>query len=100
MSDRAAIATLVLLLSVSPCVALTPIFFSAGALGATATLWVAAANAVVTIPAMTATTLLASAGLERIHLERIENSERRIVGGLLILLGAAMIFLHHEHPGG
>jgi hypothetical protein len=96
VSDRSAIVTLVLALALSPCVALSGIFFKAGELGLGATVTVALVNAGLTVAVMPLMVLLASAGLERLHLERIERYERAIVGVLLVALGAVVLFLEHD----
>lgn len=97
LSDRTAVASLVLLLSVSPCVALTPIFFEAGTENLRAAALVAAVNAAVTVPGMAGMVALGSFGIDRLRLERLERYERALVGGLLAALGVAAILLHHEH---
>jgi cytochrome c biogenesis protein CcdA len=96
LAEGAAILSLVLMLSVSPCVALVPIFFEAGAASLRSAGAVAAVNAIVTVPTMALMVSLASIGLERI-MERIERYERALVGGLLLALGVAALVLGHEH---
>lgn len=97
MVDRASVISLVAVLAISPCVALTPVFFSAGRLGAAAVGALAALNAAVTVAAMPLMAVLAARGLGVLRLERIERHERRIVGGLLVAVGVAVILMHHEH---
>lgn len=94
LSDRTAIASLVLILSVSPCIALVPVFFETGRLGLGAALAVAGVNAAVTVACMVIMVGLASLGVERLRLERLERFERPIVGVLLAALGAVALLLH------
>jgi len=98
LSDRAAMASLVVLLSLSPCVALTPVFFGAGqAGGLRAALVIGAVNALVTVPVMTAMVVLAALGLSRLPLERLERKERALVGLLLVVIGLVVLASHPEH---
>jgi threonine/homoserine/homoserine lactone efflux protein len=98
--DRAAIFSLVALLSISPCIALTPIFFKAGANGLAVAAAIGGVNAVVTVCIMTAMAVLASAGLEHLRLERFERYERVVVGVLLAVIGVVILLVHPEHPAG
>jgi hypothetical protein len=96
LSDRTAVASLILLLSVSPCVALVPIFFEAGTASVRAAALVAAVNAAVTVPCMAGMVALGSIGIDRLRLERLERYERALVGALLVALGIAALALHRD----
>jgi len=100
LSDRSAIASLVLLLSVSPCIALIPIFLQTGRLGVRAALFVMGVNGAVTIVAMVLVAGLVGLGLERLRLERLERYERALVGLLIAGLGVISLAEAHSHGAG
>lgn len=100
LGNRAAVASLVLPLSISPCIALSPIFFHAGEIGLSVAALIAAVNAAVTVPVMIVMAALAARGMESLRLERIERFERFFVGLLLVGIGVAAIVLHGPHAHG
>jgi nickel/cobalt exporter len=97
-ADRASVATYVVSLAISPCVALTAVFLDAGGIGGLPAAGViAGVNIAVTVPAMTVMVLLAARGLSTVRLERFEGYERAIVGFLLVAMGIAVLLIHHDH---
>lgn len=90
-SDRAAIAGLIMLLSLSPCEAFLPIYMANIGHG-----WgVFAALSLVLLSATAAGMLLFTglslAGVSRLNLTALEKHESKILGAALILIGAAVV---------
>jgi len=95
-SDAAAVFSFVLMLAISPCVALLPIFFAASPLGWGGAALIALVNVVVTVPLMAGMVWVASSGLERIRLASLQHHERVLVGIVIIVLGiGALLWKHH-----
>ena len=95
--DKAAILSLFLLLTFSPCEGLLPIFFAAHPLGLPQLLALALAIAVLTVGGMLLLCSLTLLGFERLHLAWLEQRERSVVGWVLVAL-AALVLLHPLLP--
>lgn len=95
-SEAAAVFTFVLMLAVSPCVALLPIFFAAGVAGWSGVAAIALVNVVVTVPMMAGMVWLASSGLERIKMTSLQRHERALVGVVIIVLGIGVLLWGHH----
>jgi nickel/cobalt exporter len=92
-SDRAVILGLVTLLTFSPCEVFLPVYLSGIRYGWPGFALLSVVLAGATFTGMMLFTTLASAGLERFRLALLERYEGIIVGGLLCLLGLAVILL-------
>jgi nickel/cobalt exporter len=92
-SDRAVILGLITLLTFSPCEVFLPVYLSGIRYGWPGFILLSVVLAGATFTGMMLFTTLASAGLERFKLVLLERYEGMIVGGLLCLLGLAVIFL-------
>jgi putative Mn2+ efflux pump MntP len=95
-SEAAAVFTFVLMLAISPCVALLPVFFAAGATGWQGVALIALVNVVVTVPMMAGMVWLASSGLERIKLTLLQRHERTLVGVVIAALGLGVLLWEHH----
>jgi ABC-type nickel/cobalt efflux system permease component RcnA len=91
VSDAAAITSLFVLLTFSPCEAFIPIYVSAAAFGWTGFALSTAVLAVGAITGMVVFTWLTMSGLDRFHLHKLERFEGAILGTVLCVLGAAFI---------
>lgn len=94
ISDRMAGGTLVLMLALSPCLAVAPFFLIVGPLGLQTLIVMAALMAVASVSAMIIMGWLAASGLNKVKLEWLEHNESRVMGSLLVLLGLSFIFIH------
>jgi ABC-type nickel/cobalt efflux system permease component RcnA len=92
-SDAAVILGLLAVLTFSPCEGFLPVYLSGIHYGWSGFLFLSAVLAAATLAGMVAFTWLSLAGLERLNLAVLEHYESAILGGLLILLGiAVMVF--------
>lgn len=91
VSDTAAITSLFLLLTFSPCEAFIPVYISAVRFGWEGFAFSTAILAVGAIAGMVLFTWLTMSGLERFHLHKLEHYEGAILGTVLCVLGAAFI---------
>ena len=96
-SDRAAIISLVALLTFSPCESFLPVYLSGISFGWAGFLLLSAVLAVGTMLSMVLLTLLASAGLGRIKVDALERFESLIMGLILFTLGIAVIFVERSY---
>lgn len=94
-SDRAAVGALVLMLTVSPCEAFLPVYLSAGSYGLSAFLLLSAVLALGTAAGMALFTTATLLGAERLKLQALERYESLILGGVLVVLGIAVLILGH-----
>ncbi len=92
-SDRAAVGALVLLLTVSPCEAFLPIYLSAASYGWGAFALLSGVLAVATAAGMTVFTTAFLLGAKRLKLQSLERYDSLILGGVLCLLGVAVLVL-------
>lgn len=92
-SDRAAITALVVLLTLSPCEAFLPYYLAGMEHGVAGFLTLSIVLLTATSAGMLVFTGLSLAGFNRLRLDRLEQYEELILGGALILIGAAVAFL-------
>ena len=92
-SDKAAITALVVLLTLSPCEAFLPYYLAGMEHGVAGFLTLSAVLMIATSAGMLLFTGLSLAGFNRLGLDRLEQYEELILGGALIIIGAAVAFL-------
>lgn len=92
-SDRAAVASLFMLLTFSPCEGFLPVYLSGLHFGWTGFLLLTATLAVGVVAAMMCFTWLALKGFEGLKLNALERYESGILGTLLCALGVLVIFI-------
>jgi nickel/cobalt transporter (NicO) family protein len=92
VSDRAAIISLLALLTFSPCEGFLPIYVSAVRLGWQGFLLSTVVLAIATTAGMMTFTALTVSGLHRINLKVIEKYESGILGAVLCLLAFVIVF--------
>lgn len=92
-SDRAAIAALVTLLTLSPCEAFLPYYLAGMEHGWMAFLVLSAVLMAATAAGMLIFTSLSLAGFKRLGLQWVERYEETILGAALVLVGLAVAFL-------
>jgi nickel/cobalt exporter len=92
VSDRAAIVSLLALLTFSPCEGFLPIYVSAVRLGWMGFLLSSLVLAVATTAGMLIFTALTMSGLHRINLKAVEKYESGILGAVLCLLAFVIVF--------
>jgi hypothetical protein len=90
-SDAAAIASLMALLTFSPCESFLPVFLSGARYGWTGFAVLAATLLVAVLAGMLLFTALSLAGLQRLRLHALERYEAAILGVMLCLLGGAVL---------
>ena len=93
ISDAAAITSLFVLLTFSPCEAFIPVYVSAVRFGWTGFALSTGVLAVGAIAGMVTFTWLTLSGLERLHLHKLEHYEGAILGVVLCALGIAFILV-------
>jgi ABC-type nickel/cobalt efflux system permease component RcnA len=91
-TDRAAIVSLLALLTFSPCEGFLPIYVSAVRLGWQGFLFSTLVLAVATTAGMMTFTALTMSGLHRINLKAIEKYESGILGAVLCVLAVVIVF--------
>jgi nickel/cobalt exporter len=91
MSDRAAILSLLTLLTFSPCEGFLPVYLSGIQYGWRGFALLSAVLAAATLAGMVLFTWLTLHGLQRIRLGALERFEGAILGGLLCVLGVAVM---------
>lgn len=96
VSDRAAIATLVLAVTVSPCTAAIP-FLVAAAGTWTGLALVSGVLLVTTVGMMLLLVTLTSFGIDRFQFRAFDRYEKLILGLVLAALGAAILLVPHGH---
>jgi len=92
-SDRAAILSLLALLTFSPCESFLPVFLSGARYGLAGFAVLSLTLACATIAGMLVFTSLSLAGLSRLRVQALERYESAILGLMLCLLGVAILFL-------
>jgi nickel/cobalt transporter (NicO) family protein len=91
LSEKMAASTLIVMLGVSPCVIVAPLFLILGPMGLKAIIEVCLAMALLSVAGMTFFGWLAIKGLNAMKLDWLEKYESRVIGGVLILLGVSFI---------
>jgi hypothetical protein len=92
--DNATSLSLVLMLTLSPCEAMIPIFFAASPYGLESLLLLVVVVSLATIGAILLLVYLTMKGYERIHSHWLEKNDRIVVGAALILLGFLVSVFH------
>jgi putative Mn2+ efflux pump MntP len=96
MSDRTATTTLILLLALSPCEAMVPVFVSAAPTGDPLFLVLLVVLAgIASLGVMTAAAVLAWLGMARISFGWVAHHERLVMGLILGVIGLATLLLGH-----
>jgi nickel/cobalt exporter len=85
--NKATETSLFLMLTLSPCEAMIPLFFAASTLGWNILLMLSLVVTLGTISGMLSLTYLALVGYKRIHFPWLEKNERKIIGTILLALG-------------
>ena len=107
LSDRTAAVSLILMLSLQPCAAAIALFLSTATLVSWGTIVTASLiMSGATVLIMMALTYATLTGMERLQLEWAEHYEKRVVGGVFLVLAAlASVFhealheaMNHLHP--
>lgn len=93
-TDRMASWALFVQMTLSPCETLIPVFLAAGALSWPVLVGMALAMSVLTVGAMGLLAWLGFEGSRKITFPWLERNERLVLGGLLLILGLASLFLH------
>jgi len=93
VSDRAAILSLLALLTFSPCEGFLPIYVSAVRLGWSGFLLSSLVLAVATTAGMMIFTAITLSGLHRINLKTVERYESGILGAVLCVLAFVIVFV-------
>lgn len=86
-TDKATETSLFLMLTISPCEAMIPIFFITSTLGWNILLILSLVVTLGTISGMLSFTYLTLVGYKRIHLQWLEKNERTVIGSILFALG-------------
>ena len=94
-TDRAAIGSLVAMLTFSPCESFLPVYLSGVPYGWQGFALLSITLAVATLGSMMLLAWVTSFGIERIRLSVLERNESLVVGLLLCVLGIAILFLEH-----
>jgi hypothetical protein len=97
VAQRAMMGTLVLGMTLSPCMDLLPLYLAAASLSWGLILALIAVMAVTTVGLMTGLVWLTLLGLNRWKLEWLEHHEGAAVGGILIALGVLLFVLGGLH---
>ena len=92
-TDRAALCGLFLTLTLSPCELFLPVYLTAAPSGWIGIAWRSAVLAVATLIGMLTLTWLTLHGVQR--LRWLDRLDRRVLGGLLALLGLANVIFAH-----
>jgi nickel/cobalt exporter len=95
MSDRVAIFSLLAMLTFSPCEGFLPVYLSGISYGWIGFAILSAILALATLVGMVLFTWLTLAGMEKMKLEFLEKYESALMGGLLCVLGIAVIIFEH-----
>lgn len=92
-SDRAALGGLFLTLTLSPCELLLPVYLTAAPQGWPGIIWLSVVLAIGTLAVMLALTWIAFRGAARVRW--LDRLDRRLLGGLLVLLGIGTVAFAH-----
>jgi len=94
-TDRAALWGLFLTLTLSPCELFLPIYLTAVPYGWAAVAWLSAVLAFATLGSMVALTWLTLRSFGGLRWSWLQNPNRRVVGGMLCLLGVITALANH-----
>lgn len=92
--EGVAVASLVAMLTFSPCEGFLPIYLTAWPYGWGAFVLLSAVLAAGTLAGMLAFTGLTYAGFQRLEMPWMERYEHLVLGGVMILLGGAVLLFH------
>jgi nickel/cobalt transporter (NicO) family protein len=95
MSDRVAVLSLLAMLTFSPCEGFLPVYLSGIAYGWVGFAILSSILALATLMGMVLFTWLTLAGMEKLKLAFLEKYESALMGGLLCILGIAVIVFEH-----
>jgi nickel/cobalt exporter len=95
MTDRAAIGSLVAMLTFSPCESFLPVYLSGVPYGWKGFALLSVTLAVATLGSMMLLAWITSVGIERVRLGVLERHQNLVVGLLLCVLGIAVLTLEH-----
>lgn len=93
MTDRAAIGTLLLALTFSPCEAVVAAFLGGVRFGLDYVLLIAIGTSIVTVTAMFALTWLTLAGRERLRFPWLDRNEMALTGWILASIGVVVLLV-------
>jgi len=94
-TDRAALWGLFLTLTLSPCELFLPVYLTAVPYGWPGVAWLSVVLAFATLGGMLTLTWLTLEGVARLRWRWLERFDRRVIGGLLCLLGVVTATLAH-----
>jgi hypothetical protein len=94
ITNRMAGSTLVLMLALSPCIAVAPFFLIVGPMGLQTLVLMAALMALVSVTSMVIVGWLAAASMKKLRFNWLEHNESKVMGSLLVLLGITFLFFH------
>ncbi len=97
LSDRAAALSLFMMVTLSPCVELLPMFLTVGSFSWSAIAFMGIVLVTANAIGMLLLTGLAYKGVQWLRLERLEHQERKLVGAVLLIIGAGLILYHYTH---
>ncbi|EDY81172.1 hypothetical protein VDG1235_789 [Verrucomicrobiia bacterium DG1235] len=96
-SDHIALWSLFLVLTLTPCEVMLPVYLSASPYGLLGIAFLSAVLAVATLGAMMAFTWFTARGVRKAGWAWLESLDQRIIGALFCLLGIATVTLGHSH---
>lgn len=93
LPEKPSVGALFLMLTVSPCETVLPMFFVASGAGIGSFIALSAVIMVTTVGAMLTLVAISYKGMEKIKFHFIEHNEKFVIGVILCLMGIAMILL-------
>lgn len=93
-SKRAIVFSFALAMFFSPCLEIETYYFKAGTLGFLGIAMVSVVYLCVTVSAMSLFVYAGSRSLERVNFHFLDHHEKKITGGILIVLGIISYFIH------
>lgn len=94
-SDKTIAISLFAMLSSSPCVAALPLFLAASDFSWGKLALLSIILSATTVSGMLVLTILAYTGVKKINLCGVEEHEKEIIGGILIVIGIISLLVHH-----
>ncbi len=92
---KVAVYGLILMLTLSPCEAILPVFFASSPIGWNLIIILSIIFAISTFAGMLTMTYLAMVRLEKVRFSISEKHEKLISGSVVIILGIALLFIPH-----
>lgn len=93
-SDKTIAISLFAMLSLSPCVAALPLFLAASTFSWSTLVLLSIILSTTTVSGMLVLTTLAYTGVRKINLCSIEEYEKEIIGGILVIIGIISLIVH------